>query len=157
MFAVIPIFIGAVFLMVIGSIIVRAITGVAEWSDNNTQPVACDRATVVSKRAQVSGGENSTSTTYYTTFEMPGGVRREFKVNPSEYGLLAEDDSGQLSYQGTRYLGFQRGLAPQERLPNPIPANLVCDYCGSAIPAGLVKCAGCGWAWHPSPKDSVVS
>ncbi|MEG2144477.1 MAG: DUF2500 domain-containing protein, partial [Oscillospiraceae bacterium] len=36
------------------------------------------------------------------------GDRMEFSVSDQEYGLLAENDMGVLTFQGTRYLGFQR-------------------------------------------------
>ena len=32
----------------------------------------------------------------------------EFLVSGTEYGMLAEGDSGELTFQGTRYLNFQR-------------------------------------------------
>ncbi|NLB41750.1 MAG: DUF2500 domain-containing protein, partial [Clostridiales bacterium] len=32
----------------------------------------------------------------------------EFKVSDTEYGMLAEDDMGKVTFQGTRYLGFER-------------------------------------------------
>lgn len=32
----------------------------------------------------------------------------EFSVSGSEYGMLVEGDQGKLSFQGTRYLSFQR-------------------------------------------------
>lgn len=50
----------------------------------------------------------STSTTYYATFEVPSGDRMEFKVGSREYGMLVEGDAGKLTFQGTRYHGFQR-------------------------------------------------
>jgi len=31
-----------------------------------------------------------------------------FKVRSTEYGLLVENDIGKLTFQGTRYLGFER-------------------------------------------------
>jgi hypothetical protein len=155
MFTIVPIFIGIVFIFIIGSIVVKTAMGVAEWTDNNSQPISNGEATVVAKRTEVSGTRQSSSTRYYVTFELDQGERREFHLGGSEYGTLAEGDSGQLQYQGTRYLGFARSpkehdseLAPQAPAP---PPNLVCDYCGNAIPAGLVKCDGCGWTWHPKP------
>lgn len=33
----------------------------------------------------------------------------ELGVSGSEYGMLAEGDSGKLTFQGTRYLSFERG------------------------------------------------
>jgi hypothetical protein len=32
----------------------------------------------------------------------------EFGVRDTEYGMLAEGDTGKLTFQGTRYLGFER-------------------------------------------------
>lgn len=32
----------------------------------------------------------------------------EFAMDGAEYGLLAEGDRGRLTFQGTRYLGFER-------------------------------------------------
>ena len=33
----------------------------------------------------------------------------KLKVSRSEYGLLVVGNSGRISFQGTRYLGFERG------------------------------------------------
>ena len=49
-----------------------------------------------------------TYTRYFATFEMDNGRRMELNVKDSEYGMLAEGDQGRLSFQGTRYLGFER-------------------------------------------------
>lgn len=74
-------------------------------------------ATIVAKRANVShhrhGGANEfhhhhTSTSYYVTFQVESGDRMELHVAGTEYGLLIEGDSGKLTFQGTRYLGFER-------------------------------------------------
>ena len=50
----------------------------------------------------------SSSTTYYATFQFDSGDRLELCVSGGEYGLLAEGDVGELTFQGTRYLGFDR-------------------------------------------------
>ena len=34
--------------------------------------------------------------------------RMEFQVSGIEYGILAEGDTGELTFQGTRYLAFER-------------------------------------------------
>jgi hypothetical protein len=34
----------------------------------------------------------------------------ELQVDGSEYGMLVEGDQGRLTFQGTRYLGFERRL-----------------------------------------------
>ncbi len=150
MFTLVPIFIFVVFAFVVLTILVRAAKGLSEWNYNNTQPAATEAATVVSKRLEVNGTEHHSSTTYYATFELPGGERREFKVSGAEYGQLAEGDAGQLQYQGSRYLDFSRSLVPPESPAEPAampsPANLVCEYCGAVNTPDARKCASCGSA-----------
>jgi len=50
----------------------------------------------------------SSSTTYYATFQVTSGDRLEFEIHDIEYGMLVENDMGRLTFQGTRYLGFER-------------------------------------------------
>ena len=52
---------------------------------------------------------STTSTSYYVTFQFESGDRSEFSLSGSQYGMLAENDTGMLTFQGTRYLGFERG------------------------------------------------
>ena len=54
------------------------------------------------------GYDTSTFTSYYVTFQVEIGDRMEFEVDGSDYGLLMQGDIGKLSFQGTRYLGFER-------------------------------------------------
>ena len=42
------------------------------------------------------------------TFQVESGDRIELNVSGPEYGMLVEGDRGDLSFQGTRYLGFER-------------------------------------------------
>lgn len=51
---------------------------------------------------------NSSSTTYYVTFEVESGDRIEFRMQGNQYGILVEGDRGKLTFQGTRYLEFRR-------------------------------------------------
>ena len=106
-----------VFVLVIGTFIVTAVTGIRQWNTNNNSPRLTVPAVVVSKRTKVShhnhNGVNHhhhhhTSTSYYITFQVDSGDRMEFHVAGQEYGMLIEGDQGMLSFQGTRYLGFQR-------------------------------------------------
>ena len=32
----------------------------------------------------------------------------EFMLEPNEYGLIAEGDAGKLTFQGTRFISFER-------------------------------------------------
>ena len=106
-----------VFILVIGMFIVTAVKGIGQWSKNNNSPRLTVLATVVAKRTNVSrhhhGGANNhhhhhTSTSYYVTFQVESGDRMELHVAGHEYGLLIEGDRGNLTFQGTRYLGFER-------------------------------------------------
>ena len=106
-----------VFLLVIGMFIAAAVRGVGQWNKNNNSPRLTVPATVVAKRTNVSrshhGGANGhhhhhTSTSYYVTFEVESGDRMELHVAGHAYGMLIEGDRGNLSFQGTRYLGFER-------------------------------------------------
>lgn len=106
-----------VFIFVFGMIIMTFVKGISEWNKNNNSPRLTVPATVVAKRTNVShhhhGGVNEhhhhhTSTTYYVTFEVQSGDRMELHMSGHEYGLLVEGDYGMLSFQGTRYLGFER-------------------------------------------------
>ena len=115
LFTLVPIFIGVVFVLVIGSIIFAIVKGVGTWASNNQQPEEMLPAHVVSKRTDTSGRGSSmdnmgsrVSTSYYVTFETAGGERKEFGVAGHEYGLLAEKDAGMLTFQGTRYKDFLR-------------------------------------------------
>ena len=69
---------------------------------------------VAAKRTDVSHHHDANThvdhhtTWYYVTFEVQSGDRMEFGVSGSEYGLLAEGDYGKLTFQGTRYLEFER-------------------------------------------------
>ena len=106
-----------VFVLVFGMIIVTAVKGIGQWNKNNHSPRLTVPATVVAKRTNVShhrhGGVNDhhhhhTSTSYYVTFQVESGDRMELHVAGTEYGLLIEGDRGNLTFQGTRYLGFDR-------------------------------------------------
>ena len=112
------VFIFAVFAIVIVSFIVAAVKGIGTWHKNNNSPRLTVEATVSSKRQNVdvhhhNTGDNNamhttTSTTYYVTFQVASGDRMELRVGGREYGQLAEGDFGELTFQGTRYLGFER-------------------------------------------------
>lgn len=112
LFTVVPIFMGIFFVLVFGIIIIAIVNGAKQWKKNNDSPVLSVEAIVVAKRTSVSHHDHdnmsSSSTTYYVTFEVESGDRMELRVKGVEYGMLAEQDKGKLTFQGTRYLGFKR-------------------------------------------------
>ena len=104
-----PIMFIVIFVIVIGSFIAVAVKVVGTWARNNAQPVIDADATVVSRREDIRRGTNHHRyTTYYVTFEMEDRIRQEFAVSGREYGQISEGDYGQLTFQGTRFLGFRR-------------------------------------------------
>ena len=106
------------FLLIFGLILVTIINNLRQWNKNNHSPRLTVPATVVSKRTNVSHhhhnhgtghvGHTTSSTSYHVTFQVESGDRMELSMAGQQYGLLVEGDRGRLTFQGTRYLGFQR-------------------------------------------------
>ena len=94
--------------------IVTAVRGIGRWHKNNNSPRLTVDATIVSKRMDVTHHHNSTtrtnssSTWYYATFQVASGDRMELSIPTQDYGYLVEGDHGKLTFQGTRYLSFER-------------------------------------------------
>ena len=116
-FSIMQIMVPVMFVLVFGIIIVTMVRGICEWNKNNHSPKLSVPAKVVSRRTAVSRHHHhqgngmhhtQTATSYYATFQVESGDRIEFLVSGTEYGMLAEGDSGELTFQGTRYLNFQR-------------------------------------------------
>ena len=109
-FSIMRIMVPVMFVLVFGIIIVTMVRGVGEWNKNNQSPKLTVPVTVVAKRSDVHRGIETmhTFTSYYVTFQVESGDRMEFEVSDMEYGMLAEGDRGMLTFQGTRYLNFQR-------------------------------------------------
>lgn len=114
MFRIAPIIITACFVVVFMAMIVMAVSGIRTWNKNNHSPRLDVAAVVVTKRTSTSRHHHSdthhttASTSYYATFQFDSGDRLELSVSGPEYGMLAEGDRGTLTFQGTRFLGFQR-------------------------------------------------
>ncbi|OZM58552.1 hypothetical protein CIB95_03005 [Lottiidibacillus patelloidae] len=109
MFTFGPIFIATIFFIVISVFIIIIITGIMQWTKNNKAPKLNVNAKIITKRTAVKGGgESRAYTKYYVTFEMESGDRMELQVKGNDFGVLAEGDEGELYFQGTRYLGFDR-------------------------------------------------
>ena len=117
-FSIVPVIVVIGFIVVVGIIVFRAINGSVEWSKNNKSPILTVAATVVAKRVAVSKhhhhhsndmamSHHSSHTIYFATFEVESGDRMELKVPDKEYGMLVEGDKGSLTFQGTRYKGFE--------------------------------------------------
>ena len=109
-FSIMQVMVPLMFVLVFGFMIVTLVRGIGEWNKNNHSPKLTVSVTVVAKRSDVHRGIETmhTFTSYYVTFQVESGDRMEFEVSDMEYGMLAEGDSGELTFQGTRYLNFHR-------------------------------------------------
>ena len=112
MFGLFPI----MFILVFSIILITIFKSMKTYFYNNKQPIIPVETKVVAKRYNVSRHHNAgsdmhthtSSTFYYATFELTNGERMELAVPSNEFGMLVEGDSGTLTFQGTRYLGFNR-------------------------------------------------
>lgn len=124
MYNMIEIIFPVFFLIVLAMVVVTFAKGIASWNDNNHSPRLTVEAEIVAKRQNTThhnhpnagdatgahGYHTTSSTSYYVTFQVESGDRMEMAVSGSEYGMLAEGDKGKLTFQGTRYLSFDREL-----------------------------------------------
>lgn len=95
------------FFIMFGIILFR---NLKEWNKNNHSPRLSVEASVVGRRQhRSSGGENHTShTSYYITFQVESGDRMELHIPSSDFGYIVEGDRGKLTFQGTRFISFER-------------------------------------------------
>lgn len=122
MFNLIEMLLPVFFILIFILILFTFVKGVATWHKNNHSPRLTVSAKIVAKRQnttyhnQPNAGDASgahgyhtiSSTLYYVTFQVESGDRMELSVSGTEYGILAEGDEGKLTFQGTRYLTFNK-------------------------------------------------
>ena len=110
LFSVIPMLI---FGLVVSIFVVVLVRGVRQWNNNNHSPRLTVRATVVGRRqhrTHSAGEHHHTHTSYYITFQFESGDRLELQIPYSEFGYIVEGDKGRLTFQGTRFLSFERSI-----------------------------------------------
>lgn len=112
-----PIFFIAVLILVI----VGFFSAFKQSRKNAKAPRITVEAKVITKRADVSHHRHNvssnemdnyyttSSTSYFVTFEVESGDRFELSINGSDYGMIVEGDKGKLTFQGTKFISFQRG------------------------------------------------
>ena len=117
MFNVFPIIFIFMFALVFGLIAASGIRSFRTWNKNNHSPRLTVNAQVISKRTHVGHYRHRGThdhyhshgyTDYFVTFEVDSGDRMELQVPGQESGLMVEGDKGMLTFQGTRFLGFER-------------------------------------------------
>ena len=106
MFTIFPILFLAVFGLIFGTIISTLVKQGRQNRKNDASPRITAPAEVVTKRTHVRG--DHAHTTYFATFQFSSGDRLELEIPHSSFGYLVEGDRGNLTFQGTRFLDFQR-------------------------------------------------
>ena len=103
------------FLVFIVVFIVILVKIIGQWHNNNQSPRLTVPAVVVAKRGHTTHHHDAgnihhshSSTAYYVTFQFESGDRLELHVPHNQFGYLVEGDRGMLTFQGTRFLGFER-------------------------------------------------
>lgn len=83
-------------------------------------PIARVLAVIVKERTDVSGGENSTSTSYYATLQTEDGRRNEYRVSGALAGRIVVDDIG-VAYVKETIVDFGFARIPTRTLVEFIP------------------------------------
>lgn len=113
-FSVFPILFFIVFAFVLSMILRMFVRGFRRERINDRSPRLTVQVKIVAKRTQVRGNASSVHTAgsaythYFSTFEFASGDRLELAVPADAYGYLVEGDEGNLTFQGTRFLSFDR-------------------------------------------------
>ena len=106
-----------VFFLAIGMILSSVVKSFAQKRKDDQSPRLTVDTVVVGKREEVSTHHHHTgsgvyhthrSTTYYVTFEVESGDRMELEIPQEEVGYMLEGDRGKLTFQGRRFLVFER-------------------------------------------------
>ena len=127
----------------------------SENAKNNNSPVVENEVRAVSKRTQVTGNSDGSSTYYYVTFEFCDGSRGELRIDGKTYGMIAEGDVGILKSQGTRFLSFDRrataydyAAQAEDHYDEDVNGWHKCEGCGATFRGAV--CDYCGTPWKRS-------
>ena len=111
-----------IFLIIVFVIMVILVNNMNRWSQNNNSPETTVEAVVSDKRdrdsmQQVPAGGDPTGAQGFqlipnihrtAVFTVESGETMEFTVSEGEFRSLQKGERGRLTFQGTRYLGFER-------------------------------------------------
>ena len=105
-FGALPVYFFLVFALAFAIIAGSFVQSARKRRRNDNSPRITSEAEVVTKRTHVWGDHSHTD--YYATFQFESGDRLELEVPHDQFGYLVEGDKGKLTFQGTRFLEFQR-------------------------------------------------
>lgn len=102
-------FLTVIFFILFFAVVIK---NIGQWFRNENSPRLTVPAKIVDMQRKThhhhTNGHHHHSHTYHVTFEVESGDRMELKVSRSVYDMLTVGESGKVSFQGTRYLGFER-------------------------------------------------
>ena len=105
------------FLFVFSIFVLTGLKSITEWNKNNNSPKLTVDARVIKKRNQVSNSDyldhngmihTTSSISYYVTFQVEREDQIEMRLSRKDYIMLVEGDYGKLTFQGTRYISFEK-------------------------------------------------
>ena len=92
-----------------GVFIVLCLDNVITWYKNNHAPIEVVHAIVCDKKRNMTlNGLSATLNTFYASFRLENGEVKEFPIDSVAYYGLEEGQSGELTYQGSRFLRYDR-------------------------------------------------
>jgi len=111
-----PILIGLVFAAILGTAAYQLIKKTRQSSRDDSLPVLTALATVsgtrtntITQPADINPKYKvEPSTKFFATFRLQAGQSLEFELSNVQFAPLAEGQQGTLTFQGTRYLGFEK-------------------------------------------------
>ena len=105
-FSIFPILFFFMFCFVFGMIISTFVKSAKQDHRNDNSPRVTSEASVVTKRTHVRGDHAHTSC--FATFQFGARDRLELQIPYSQFGYVEEGDKGKLTFQGTRFVSFER-------------------------------------------------
>lgn len=107
-----PIMFFSVFIMFMIVFVGSIVKSLRQKRQNDQSPILTVDVIIIDKYTDVHSHRHDNhrhyNTTFYVTFEVESGDRLVLEVNEQDYGYLIVNDKGKLTFQGTRYLGFER-------------------------------------------------
>lgn len=104
-----PIFFIVVFVLVIGTFVVTLGKSARRHMKDSASPRLSVTAQAISRREEYHSRRDMHGwTQYFVTFEVESGDRMELEMQGEQYGMIVEGDQGRLTFQGTRFISFER-------------------------------------------------
>lgn len=107
--------IGVLFFILFFAVLAK---NIAQWFKNENAPRLTVPAKIVDMQRKThhhhSSGHHHHTHSYHVTFEVESGDRMELRVTRVQYDTLYIGAQGRVSFQGTRYLGFESKYEEEE-------------------------------------------